>query len=266
MQRPQWVLVKEGYRVTKRFMRDGMRLPTPVWQRWLAWLAGGWLATLLFLLLLIWLTQTLLATGLLSEAREGRWLQWIIDLAPIQFSDAVWLSAPGDITIIVPIIIAAAVAAVRARNPILGLTLFLSYFLISAIVLVGWLVWDRPRPELVANGIAAPDFHSFPSGHIAQSITVYGLFCYLWLRRSQRRSEKLFGLLLLGVWLGNIALTRLVLGAHWPSDLAAGALLGCFWLGVLIVTLRRTETHVDIAQAPVTLAERFSQTGNVVSE
>jgi len=266
MQRPRWVLIREGYSLTKRFLRDGIRLPTAVWKRWLGWLAGGWLVTLLFLLLLIWLVQTLLAIGVFTQAMERRWLQWVIDVAPIRFSHAVWLSAPGDISIIVPILIAAALAAVRQRNPLLGLTLFLSYFLISAIVLVGWLIWDRPRPELVANGIAAPAFHSFPSGHMAQSVTVYGLFCYLWLRRSQRRSEKLFCLLLLGVWLGNIALTRLVLGAHWPSDVVAGVLLGCFWLGILIYTLRKTEQRVDVLSRPVILANGIPSTGNAASE
>jgi len=71
-------------------------------------LAGGWLVTLLFLLLLIWLVQTLLAIGVFTQAMERRWLQWVIDVAPIRFSHAVWLSAPGDISIIVPILIAAA--------------------------------------------------------------------------------------------------------------------------------------------------------------
>lgn len=217
-------------------------MPLQLWLRWFLVIGLGWLATVGFLLLLIGVMRTLLATGVITPALEGQWLQQIIALSPVRFADAIWLSAPGDITIIVLIVVAVAILFTRAGRPIQALTVFLSYFLVSAVVLVGWLVWDRPRPELIAAGIAAPDFHSFPSGHMAQGVTVYGLFTYLWLRHSCRRSEWVVGLLLLLLWLGNIALSRLVLGAHWPSDVVAGTLLGAFWLAVLILAIRQGES------------------------
>jgi undecaprenyl-diphosphatase len=217
-------------------------LPRQRWLRWFLVIGLGWLATVGFLLLLIGVMRTLLAAGVITTAIESRWLQQIIALSPIRFADAVWLSAPGDITIIVPIVVAVAILLTRAGHPIPALTVFLSYFLVSAVVLVGWLIWDRPRPDLIAGGIAAPAFHSFPSGHMAQSVTVYGLFCYLWLRHSHRRSEWRVGLLLLLLWLGNLALTRLVLGTHWPSDVVAGTVLGAFWLAVLILAIRQGES------------------------
>lgn len=38
-----------------------------------------------------------------------------------------------------------------------------------------------------------------------------------------------------------VVVARLRLGAHWPTDIAAGFLLGAAWLAVLLVALRRAE-------------------------
>lgn len=260
MKRPPWFLIQKGESLTTQWLQDGRRLPTQAWQIWLRIMLGGWVVGVGFLLLLVGLMQRLLATGLVSPTLEGQWLHWLVAQAPMHFSDAIWLSAPGDITIVVPILVAAALLAARAHWPVQALTILLSYFMVSALVLIGWLVWDRPRPELIAGGLAAPAFHSFPSGHMAQSITVYGLFGYLWLRQTVRRSEQIFGLGLLSLWLGNIAFTRLVLGSHWPSDVVAGTLLGLFWLGVLMLAIAKAEAYSQSAQGqnnntPVSLSE-----------
>ena len=40
---------------------------------------------------------------------------------------------------------------------------------------------------------------------------------------------------------GAAVVARLRLGAHWPTDIAAAALLGTAWVAVLILALRRAE-------------------------
>ena len=39
--------------------------------------------------------------------------------------------------------------------------------------------------KLIGDGIAAPGLHSFPSGHAALCVAVYGFLAYLWIRSSR---------------------------------------------------------------------------------
>jgi undecaprenyl-diphosphatase len=112
------------------------------------------------------------------------------------------------------------------------------------------MIWDRPRPELIVNGIAAPDLHSFPSGHMAQSTAVYGMIWYFWLRKIRFTGEYLLALTTLILWVGVVAVARLELGAHWLTDIGAGVLVGLVWLAVLITALRRAEAKAT-AQTPL---------------
>lgn len=96
----------------------------------------------------------------------------------------------------------------------------------GALAAVGKSVFDRPRPPL-ADRLVAENAPSFPSGHAtdsaAVSISVGLLVAVLVARRFSARC----GVLLAAVGLTiAIALSRLVLGVHWPSDVVAGLALG----------------------------------------
>jgi len=71
--------------------------------------------------------------------------------------------------------------------------------------------------------LALPTDHSFPSGHAAGSFA----FAVFILAKSRRA-----GIVLIGVATA-IALSRVALGVHYPSDVVAGALLGSAlaWIG-----------------------------------
>ncbi len=76
----------------------------------------------------------------------------------------------------------------------------------------------RPRPEAVRLLIPTPNFPSFPSGHAAAAFTtavVWGLTYQRW---------RWWLLTLTGASL--IALSRVYLGYHYPSDIVGGAILG----------------------------------------
>jgi membrane-associated phospholipid phosphatase len=96
------------------------------------------------------------------------------------------------------------------------------------------LLLERPRPA----GVLSPDLAhfvgpiykvlSFPSGHSTTAFVVAAVFCAHVERRGLRIAA-------LGLAAG-IALSRVLLGAHWPADVIAGAAGGwlCGWLGVIL--------------------------------
>jgi undecaprenyl-diphosphatase len=102
-------------------------------------------------------------------------------------------------------------------------------------------MWNRQRPKLIADGIAAPGLHSFPSGHVALMLSVYGMLAWLWWRASRSAAERVVIVVLLAALLGVTGWARVRLGAHWPSDILAGYAAGAAWLAAVLVAQRRAE-------------------------
>lgn len=110
----------------------------------------------------------------------------------------------------------------RWREP---LYLVFSVLLELMVFLVTTAVVHRPRPA-VSQLDAAPPTSSFPSGHTAAAVALYGAVAFLIHRRTGRNTSWL--LLLMPAAVG---VARLYRGMHHPSDVVAGALLGaaCIW-------------------------------------
>jgi undecaprenyl-diphosphatase len=93
---------------------------------------------------------------------------------------------------------------------------------------------QRPRPDVPSIKVYQPlGDYTYPSGHVASYLMVFGFLAYLcWLlmRPSWLRTLLLLVLIGLVVAVGPV---RIYLGEHWPSDVAAGYLVG--WLGLMIV-------------------------------
>lgn len=113
------------------------------------------------------------------------------------------------------------------------------YFLVtigsaSALVHVAKFLIGRARPELFleygAHSLTpfANDwlFQSFPSGHSAAVGSFFGAFSML--------VPRLRILFLLGAV--TIGITRVIVGAHYPSDVAAGLLIG-LWAAMMVAFL-----------------------------
>lgn len=88
--------------------------------------------------------------------------------------------------------------------------------------------FGRPRPELVDHLVAAQSM-SFPSGHAANSALVYLTIAALASDVEPGRSTRIYIMAVAITLTILIGLSRLYLGVHWPSDVAAGWTLGAAW-------------------------------------
>ena len=221
-----WRVVRGLHRTAAALVAGLRAQPRPAvngwWMGLAALLAGGCAAMLV------------LCAAAAGAARGGR-LAWEADVAeganrwPLGFGQALILDALGSPLLLVPLVLAAAGAAALAGRPLRALTFLASYFVLSLPVVLGWLAWRRARPTAVLDGLASPGFSAFPSGHVAQAASVYGLLALVWMASTPYRGERVLAAVAAVGATALVAAARLRLGVHWPTDLAAGAVLGFGW-------------------------------------
>jgi membrane-associated phospholipid phosphatase len=104
------------------------------------------------------------------------------------------------------------------------------------------LLVNRPRPP-VPHLDAAPPTSSFPSGHVAAAVALYGSWAVLaWQRARSALVRGLLTLLAVAVPVA-VGLARMYRGMHFPSDVLAGAILGASWLALSVRAIRLGVLH-----------------------
>jgi undecaprenyl-diphosphatase len=96
--------------------------------------------------------------------------------------------------------------------------------------------FSRPRPHIFEWGTTAST-SSFPSGHAMSATVVYVTVAYLAARLQKTRWARLATLAVAGVMVAMICFSRLYLGVHYPSDVAAGVIIGLAWASFCMATL-----------------------------
>ncbi|MGH3088146.1 MAG: phosphatase PAP2 family protein [Rubrobacteraceae bacterium] len=89
-------------------------------------------------------------------------------------------------------------------------------------------VFRRDRPDLIATGYEA-GFFSFPSGHATVAVGFYGVLTLILAYRTAGVSRWL--IVVCGMFtVVMIGLSRMYLGVHYPTDIAAGYLAAPLWV------------------------------------
>ncbi len=140
--------------------------------------------------------------------------------------------------------------------------------------IVAWLLWTRQRLEavlviLVLAAVTAgseavkqtvarprpPGFdssvigvvYSYPSGHVLEAVTIYGIISILVWRSSLPRIVRILVPVVFAIIVALVGVARVAVGAHYPSDVLAGLLggIGVVALFALLTSLlasRRRDT------------------------
>jgi undecaprenyl-diphosphatase len=197
-------------------------------------------------LLLVVTAAGLLLVGPLHDGRIARWdvhvERWFFEQRTSTLNTlaeaGTWLAE--TVTVPIVLLIAIVIAWWVSSNVAAPVFLALAVGGEKLLYLVSSLIVGRDRPPVPTVGTSYAT-SSFPSGHVASAITLYGsIALVLALRRSA--AARLCLLAAAGLIAAVVAVCRMYAGFHFPTDCVAGAIVGVIWLTVTYRTvLRRTE-------------------------
>jgi len=193
-------------------------------------------------LALVWVVITLgvlatgwLLTGPLSsvvDPWDDRVVLWLEDRrTPGLDTAAAAGSAIADTIVGVGLAVAVGLAGSwrqRSWRPLVYFSVLVGGYLALYVVVTHLVPRDRPPVEILDPGLV-PD-HSFPSGHMATSIVVYGGIV-LWVSAVAPRWRRWVWPLLLAPLV--VAPSRLYQGAHHPTDVITSLAFATVWLLVV---------------------------------
>ena len=116
------------------------------------------------------------------------------------------------------------------------------------------LAFDRPRPQLFPWAASALS-SSFPSGHAMSATIVYVTVAYLAARLQHRRGARWATMAVALVVVLLVCASRVYLGVHYPSDVAAGIVIGLAWAALCLAALEAIQI-VGARRAPAEMRAR----------
>jgi membrane-associated phospholipid phosphatase len=193
-------------------------------------------------------TKVLLSIHAVADADE--WLpQWLEEHRTAFLNDASYVaSMMSHAPVLIPLVgLVVLMFVLRGRwrmasFPVqAGLAEALAYALTVAVVV-------RVRPDVVRLDTFNVN-HSFPSGHVAAAIAVYGSLALL-LTAHVRATWARFAIWTVAAAIPvAVALSRIYRGEHHPIDVLAGALMGIAALMVALFAARTARTVAELRAA-----------------
>jgi membrane-associated phospholipid phosphatase len=179
------------------------------------WIAAAGLA-------LLWLVMFLAGggdwdRGLLVGAYAGD-QPWMVP--------ALFVTRLGDWEVLVAITFFAAGWLLLKRRPHLALLLVGSTLAARLLVGLQKIMLARVRPAENEHLVQVQTL-SFPSGHAANSMVVYVILALLLVKDEGQRRAAVIAAVVVSLLVG---VSRVLLGVHWPSDVAGGWAFGLLWV------------------------------------
>lgn len=120
----------------------------------------------------------------------------------------------------------------RKLHTVLQLVLLLVFAALSMGIAKAFV--ERARPHAL-DWLVTLQSYSFPSGHATLGSAFFGFIAVMLYRRSRTALARFLSVLLPMLIVFLICMSRIVLGYHYFTDVAAGVLLGLFWLSVIFM-------------------------------
>lgn len=162
------------------------------------------------------------------------------------------LTTVGAPVVVIPLCSAIAVA-IWWRKRRQAAALLLSSMLGSALLVIALKIfYKRKRPD-VSWSLVTEHSYSFPSGHSMMAVVLYGTLLYLFVRELRAVWARVLAIAIALLLALGIGVSRIYLGAHFPSDVAAGYLCGAGWLVVIVAAdlLARGELEAWLRRIPL---------------
>jgi membrane-associated phospholipid phosphatase len=181
------------------------------------------------------------------DTAVGVTVAWLRDRSMMHFFR--WITRLGDSATLTAIVVVATGFLLAARHRHEAVIIWIVFVGVEISVWSLKFAVAAPSPDLYdpLDTVLSP---SYPSAHAAGSLAVYGLVAWLLMRRTTSipvQFNLAFGIALL---VGIISLSRIVLAVHTVSDIAAGLLLGFFWLAFAMVAADRFGETCEVPPNP----------------
>ena len=116
----------------------------------------------------------------------------------------------------------------------------------AAAALSGWalsglakVAVHRPRPHVIPRLMHGGGWFSYPSGHSMLAPIIFGLGIIVWAAPWPSPALRRAALVLAAILALGIGFSRVYVGAHYPSDVVGGLLLGTAWSALALLWWER---------------------------